>query len=33
MRHSVIAMSGAQTDSSNVQDRLWLGRVAPEPNP
>ena len=33
MRHSAIALSGAQTNSSNVQGGLWLAKAAPEPNP
>ena len=33
MRTSVITLSGAQTNSANVQGRLWLGKAAPERNP
>ena len=32
MRHSAIALSGAQTNSSNVQGGLLLAKAAPEPN-
>jgi hypothetical protein len=33
MRNSAIALSGAQTNSADVQGRLWWGKAAPEPNP
>jgi len=33
MRQSAIALSGPQTNSSNVRGRLWLGNAAPVPNP
>ena len=33
MRHSAITMSGAQTNSCNVQGGLLLGKAAPQPNP
>ena len=33
MRHSTIAMSGAQTNSCTVEGRLWLGKAAPEAKP
>jgi hypothetical protein len=33
MRHSAIALSGPQTDSSNAQGGLGSPEAAPEPNP
>ena len=33
MRHSAIALSGAQNNSSNIQGRPLLTNGAPEPNP
>jgi hypothetical protein len=31
MCHSAIAQNRARTSSSNLKDRLWLGKAAPEP--
>ncbi len=33
MRNSAIALSGAQTNSSNVHGGLLVAKAAPEPNP